>query len=301
MKTSSFGWFLVAIALAISGGVIPAWAEDGPVVEDILQVLREREIIDDDEYQRMASKNAKYEAERNSWVPEIDWSGDFRFCHESWWYEKDETGGERSDRYRIRYRFRVKGVIGINDYTDVIFRLVSGPFELRGRIEETGSWTDFGTLELGLLHFEAAGPQQVTIEPVRLEGPALMSLSQVMLRRVDAGGRPVRGRKVLLIGIDGLRPDIGQRRERQRVDRGMGLRRPRWSDRAHRRLGRRDGPPRRLVRLGGRRQRVGGDSLERARRLRRPPPGGILAGVQAHHADRRQRALRRHATHPLPP
>jgi hypothetical protein len=62
-------------------------------------------------------------------------------------------------------------------------------------------------VELGLLHFEAAGPHEVTIEPVRLGGAALMNLAQVNLHPVDAGGRPVRGRKALLIGIDGLRPD----------------------------------------------------------------------------------------------
>ena len=113
--------------------------------QEILQVLKDRGIVDEDEYQRLAAKNAKYEAERNSWMPEIDWSGDFRFRHESWWYEKDETGAERSDRYRVRYRFRLKGVVNINDYADVVFRLVSGGQDNRSNNKTLGSRVDFDT------------------------------------------------------------------------------------------------------------------------------------------------------------
>jgi len=89
-----------------------------------------------------------------------------------------------------------------------VFRLVSGPYDLRGRIEQTGSWTDFRTMELGLIHFEKAGAQEIRVEPVRLGGSALMNLRQVTLQRVDDQGRPLSGRKVLLIGIDGFRPDV---------------------------------------------------------------------------------------------
>jgi thiamine biosynthesis lipoprotein len=129
---------------------------------------------------------------------------------------KDNIGSWTDPRDRVSWTFELERpgqfLVSI-DYACApgsgggIFRLVSGPFELRGRVDETGSWTDFGTLELGLLHFEAAGPHEVTIEPVRLDGAALMNLAQVNLHPVDAGGRPVRGRKALLIGIDGLRPD----------------------------------------------------------------------------------------------
>ena len=97
MRTSAFGGALLALVLMAWGG--PSGAEEGAVVEDILQVLKDRGIVDEDEYQRLAAKNAKYEAEnKNSWMPEIDWSGDFRFRHESWWFDEDELGGEREDR-----------------------------------------------------------------------------------------------------------------------------------------------------------------------------------------------------------
>jgi hypothetical protein len=159
VKMSKFGWAWLALALVAWG--VPAGAEEGAVVEDILQVLRERGIVDDVEYQRLASKNAKYEAERDSWMPEIDWSGDFRFRHESWWYEKDETGAERNDRYRIRYRFRIKGVIGINDYADVIFRLVSGGDDNRSNNQTLGSAVDFDTddIRLNLVYAKMTAPE----------------------------------------------------------------------------------------------------------------------------------------------
>ena len=73
MKRSRWVRALLALALMVWGG--PAGADDGPVVEDILQVLKDRGIVDEDEYQRLAAKNAKYEAENESWMPEIDWYG----------------------------------------------------------------------------------------------------------------------------------------------------------------------------------------------------------------------------------
>jgi hypothetical protein len=149
VRTSGFFHFLLAIALIVWGG--PAVADDGPVVEEILQVLKDRGLVDEDEYQRLAAKNAKYEAEeKNSWMPEIDWSGDFRFRHESWWFDEDDLGGEREDRYRIRYRFRVKGEVKINDWADVVFRLVSGDNDDRSNNQTLGSEVDFDTDDIRL-------------------------------------------------------------------------------------------------------------------------------------------------------
>ena len=57
MKTSSFVRLLLAIALVVSGG--PAVADDGPVLEEILQLMKDRGMVVEDEYQRLAAKNAK--------------------------------------------------------------------------------------------------------------------------------------------------------------------------------------------------------------------------------------------------
>jgi hypothetical protein len=165
--------------LAVSWGGAPAGAEDdGAVVEEILQVLKDRGIVDETEYQRLAAKNAAYEAERNSWMPEIDWSGDFRFRHESWWYEEDEIGNERSDRYRIRYRFRLKGVVNINEYADVIFRLVSGGNDNRSNNQTLGSRVDFDTddIRLNLAYAKMRAPSSWLPFP---EGKAVLEMGKV--------------------------------------------------------------------------------------------------------------------------
>jgi hypothetical protein len=167
---------LLALTLMVWGG--PARAEDGPVVEDILQVLKDRGIVDDDEYQRLAAKNAKYEAENESWMPEIDWSGDFRFRHESWWFQEDETGGEREDRYRIRYRFRLKGEVKINEWSDVVFRLVSGDNDDRSSNQTLGSEVDFDTddIRLNLVYAKMRAPSSWVPLP---EGKAVLELGKM--------------------------------------------------------------------------------------------------------------------------
>ena len=160
MKTSRFGWALLAFALTVLWGGGPAGAEDGAVVEEILQVLKDRGIVDEKEYQRLAAKNAKYEAGQNSWMPEIDWSGDFRFRHESWWYDRDEAGNELNDRFRIRYRFRLKGEVDINEWADVVFRLVSGKEDNRSNNKTLGSGVDFDTddIRLNLVYARMKAP-----------------------------------------------------------------------------------------------------------------------------------------------
>jgi hypothetical protein len=199
VKMSKFGGAWLAFALVAWGA--PAGAEDGAVVEEILQVLKDRGIVDDVEYQRLASKNAKYEAERNSWMPEIDWSGDFRFRHESWWYEKDETGAERNDRYRIRYRFRIKGVLDINDYTDVVFRLVSGGNDNRSNNETLGSLADFDTddIRLNLVYAKMTAPESWLPFP---EGKAVLEIGKAPIPFVWKTSDMKKGKDFMLWDAD---------------------------------------------------------------------------------------------------
>ena len=149
MRTSRIGWVCVAIAAVGLAG--PAGAEnEAPVVADILEVLKQRGLVDQAEYQRLAAKNAAYEKEQASWAPTIDWSGDFRFRHESFWFDEDAAGAEKSDRNRIRYRFRLKGETEINEWADVVFRLVSGDFDNRSTNQTLGSGVDFDTDDIRL-------------------------------------------------------------------------------------------------------------------------------------------------------
>jgi hypothetical protein len=176
VKTSRFGRVLLALALVVFGGA--AGAEEEAVVEEILQVLKDRGIVDEAEYQRLAAKNAKYEEERKGWMPEIDWSGDFRFRHESWWFDEDPTNVESDNRYRLRYRLRVKGEIEVNDWADLVFRLVSGEEDNRSNNKTLGEDVDFDTdqIRLNLAYAKLRAPSSWIPLP---EGKAVLELGKV--------------------------------------------------------------------------------------------------------------------------
>jgi hypothetical protein len=145
VRTARIGGLLLALAL-VAGPAAAAEGKqaDGAVVNDILEVLKERGIVDEGEYQRMAAKNARYEQEKKGFAPKIDWWGDFRFRHESFFYNRDATGSDRNNRYRIRYRFRLNGKVNVNEYADVIFRLSSGDIDDRSTNQTLGgSFPDF--------------------------------------------------------------------------------------------------------------------------------------------------------------
>jgi hypothetical protein len=122
------------------------------VVDDILRVLKDRGIVSEAEYNRMAAKNATYEEKKSeSWRPEIDWSGDFRWRFENFWFNSDPLNPEDSSRTRIRYRFRLKGKVNINEYADVIFRLASGQLDDRSTNQTLGgTGPDFDTDDIRL-------------------------------------------------------------------------------------------------------------------------------------------------------
>jgi hypothetical protein len=111
-------------------------------------------------------------------MPEIDWSGDFRFRHESWWFDEDATGVERDNRYRIRYRFRLKGEVKINEWSDVVFRLVSGDRDDRSNNQTLGRDVDFDTddIRLNLVYARMRAPSSWVPLP---EGKAVLELGKM--------------------------------------------------------------------------------------------------------------------------
>ena len=66
------------------------------------------------------------------------------------------------------------------------FRLRVGSNELAGRIEETGSWTGFRTLELGGVAIAHAGRHELTVEPIEIPRGALMNLQAIVLHPAGA-------------------------------------------------------------------------------------------------------------------
>jgi len=104
---------------------VPAAAEE-PVVQDVLDILKDRGLVDDGQYTALSAKNLAYEEEQQGLLGRIEWSGDFRGRFENFWYDRDEAGTRRDDRHRLRYRLRVQGKAEINEYIDAVFRFASG-------------------------------------------------------------------------------------------------------------------------------------------------------------------------------
>ena len=135
--TGVFGLLALSGAVALAGSARAA--DDESVVQEVLGILKERGIVDQQEYERLALKNASYEKSRaTSFLSKIQWSGDMRLRMENFWYDEDELGNEQDNRARFRYRLRVGALAPINDYVDAGFRLASGEDDLRSTNQSAG-------------------------------------------------------------------------------------------------------------------------------------------------------------------
>jgi hypothetical protein len=118
-----------------------AWAgdDDETVVQEVLGILKERGIVDEEEYERLTVKNAAYEQEeQEGFLSRIDWSGDLRLRLENFWYD-DTPLNDDFDRTRFRYRLRLQGLVPINDYVTAGFRLATGEDDIRSTNQTAGN------------------------------------------------------------------------------------------------------------------------------------------------------------------
>lgn len=136
-----FAAIIGVCAAAVITSAAPARAANEEAVETVLGALKDEGVIDDAQYSRIISKN--HARERESWWQRISWFGDFRFRHESFYFQKDSTGTQRDDRFRMRYRLRTGAHVAINDYADVTFRLATGGGSTRSRNQTIGDNVDF--------------------------------------------------------------------------------------------------------------------------------------------------------------
>jgi hypothetical protein len=128
-----------AALLALLAVPPPARAEEGSVVQEVLGILKERGIVDQAEYERLALKNASYEKQRSQGLlSKIQWFGDARIRVEDFWYQEDALGVERDDRHRFRYRLRVGALAPIHELVTAGFRLASGEDDLRSTNQSAG-------------------------------------------------------------------------------------------------------------------------------------------------------------------
>ncbi len=142
MKCLSHAGAAIAALALFLGMEAPARAEE-PVIGEVLEVLRERGIIDEAKHAELVSKNDAYEEEHAGLLGRIEWTGDFRARLENFWYDRDDLGVDRANRARGRYRLRIQGKATVNDHTDVVFRLASGTGDIRSTNKSFGSGNDF--------------------------------------------------------------------------------------------------------------------------------------------------------------
>lgn len=142
---------LAGVALCPAPGAAAEAEDEASVVSEILDVLRERGLLGEDEHRRLLTRNARWEAERQQRAPRMRWSGDFRIRHESLWFHDDEASrSARDDRYRLRYRLRIRGEVDLGEAAAVVLRVVSGDLEARSANQTLGSGVDFDTDDLRL-------------------------------------------------------------------------------------------------------------------------------------------------------
>lgn len=122
------GYAIALILIAFSGTVVMTQSAhaEGAVIEDVLGILKERGIVDEEQYSELHAKNKSYEKSQSKLLGKIALSGDFRARHESFWYDTVGNETEAPNRYRLRYRFRLNGKAKVNDMVSVGFRLGTG-------------------------------------------------------------------------------------------------------------------------------------------------------------------------------
>ena len=152
---------LVMGSLLVGFGLLPALAlaETGdPALSELVRILRDRGVLDEEQYRTLAAKAESRESEH--WSDRIEMWGDFRARYEYFDYYDDKVNGVvdtlagpvrvfEDDRHRLRYRLRLNAKGHVNDYADVFVRLTTGS-DSRSTNETLGSDFDFGTNEIFL-------------------------------------------------------------------------------------------------------------------------------------------------------
>lgn len=138
---------LFALAALASAPAARAGDEE-PVIEDVLEILKQRGIVDEGQYTELVAKHERWETTHGPLLGKIEFSGDMRLRYENFWFDEDEFGTDRSDRNRMRYRLRLQGKAAINDYIDAVFRIGSGENDHRSNNRTVGFDNDFGPDDL---------------------------------------------------------------------------------------------------------------------------------------------------------
>jgi hypothetical protein len=149
--------FVPALVLCLSFATvsIALAAEDTDSVEDILEVLSERGLIDEATHAKLLSKHNARQASASKDVAASvlggwQFAGDLRLRWEAFIYDEDATGVEATNRYRLRYRGRLSAQKEIYDWLQIGFRIASDSSDARSTNQTLGSGDDFDTDDLRL-------------------------------------------------------------------------------------------------------------------------------------------------------
>lgn len=142
------GWVVVAGMVALGAAPAVRAGEPQPVIEDVLEILKQRGIVDEDQHAALVAKHQRWESRNGPLLGRIQFSGDMRLRYENFWYDEDALGVDRSNRHRLRYRLRLRGQVAVNDSVDAVFRLGSGENDHRSNNRTLGRDDDFGPDEI---------------------------------------------------------------------------------------------------------------------------------------------------------
>ncbi|MEX2208410.1 MAG: putative porin [Myxococcota bacterium] len=149
---------IAALALCLAalslGGAPPAAADQTNAVEDIVNVLQQKGLIDEATGDEILAKQERSEAKQAAAKPPVSaasltegfvWSGDFRLRDEQFWYGR-AFGGSADDDNRLRYRARLGFTKQVNSWALVGLRLTSGTGDYRSTNTSFGqqaNWAPF--------------------------------------------------------------------------------------------------------------------------------------------------------------
>ena len=158
--------------LAVLVAAAPAVAEDNPALIETLQIMRDRNFIDDAKYSELVAKNQAWEASHPSLLSRLEWSGDFRGRLENFWYQEDDFGVDTPDRNRGRYRLRLGARAKVNEVVTAGFRVASGENDPRSTNTSFGAQNDFGpdAIFIDQAYVELGVPKRFLAEGVTLKG-----------------------------------------------------------------------------------------------------------------------------------
>jgi hypothetical protein len=153
--TTSIGALVAVASMILSPAVVRA---GDTAVDEIVAVLREKNLIDDAESTKILAKNLASQTKPSAAGPlaGIELFGDLRARYESLYFDTDSLGNEADDRPRLRYRLRFGAQKKLSDRFTVGLRIASDLNDPRSTNSTLGDMPDFG-------------PDPVTIDRAFLE------------------------------------------------------------------------------------------------------------------------------------